>query len=412
MIYTRIDTYSAVLNNACIKDVLDLFNVNTTELDKIFDSQYKSSDVQFGSTFVYTINGIRIEVKFSEYKMLEDKEAPASSIFTFPFSYLRLYLSSEGIDYIMKLNEDVEGWNFIDLISCPDFIGSVCDNNFFVTRCDFAYDFINEKDKEFKEFRKFISQAGIDEELAPNGRLLNGYGGGLSFCLRAGSERTVYLGSTGSDRMLRVYDKKFQLTKKGYWEEEKIPYGLSSIEIESWHRVEFQCRNNYAHNYLLHNPCDFVAIMGDIKDYFLFKDAKGKFCRAWHSIINLGQKSELYKRQIAPNRFQTTSEAMAEWYVNNCSTADDVNLISCNCSDEEAYYKKISSILAKARGVNGKEFVYKRNKTLMEAKAYYNISDDVFWRKFYVHDETGVILSRNPFLTVPLGPYSEGGSSQ
>lgn len=406
MIYTRIDTYSVILNNVSIRQTLNKFDVKTDDLDDIFNSnsddskKYKKSDVKFGSTFVFTHNGIRIEVKYSEYSSSIDSSV---SVFDFKFSYVRLYLSGEGIDFLISIHSDDKNYNLFTCLSDPTFYHDICGVNYRVTRCDFAYDYINELSSSFDEFRKYIAKAEFSGDVTDTGRLFNGVPSGLSFQFRGGSERTVYLGSSGSDRMIRVYDKKFQLTKKGFWETDKNPYDIYCDDITSWNRVEFQTRDNFAHNYLLAYCCDFVAIMGEIKDYFLFRDKNGKFCRPWHSILNLGQKSELYKMQIAINVCVNYTQRMLSWRGDTCTTANSVALIYAG-SWENLYYNDQAILTAKSTGANSDLFIYKRNKTLIEAKNACNMNNDEFYRLFY-YDDSGLLRERNPFYVPPIGPY-------
>lgn len=291
MIYTRIDTYSVILYSTTIRQLLEHFDVPTHNLDEAYKNGYKKTDVKLGDTFVWKSEGLRIECKLDEYDMHQESD----SIFDVVWTWLRFYITSEGVDFLDSLHADDDTWNLQILLSSPDFWNPISEAHK-VTRCDFAFDYINYEGNEFDRLRKLIASADFDDELSSGGRLYSGNAGGLTYSYRGGKERTIYLGSTSADRMLRIYDKKFQLQDDaGNWDTSKVPDEIlqNEIQIDSWHRIELQCRDNFAERYLISCQGDFRFIMGEISAFFDVRKKDGKRIAPLHKIFLWTQRTPI-----------------------------------------------------------------------------------------------------------------------
>lgn len=284
MIYTRIDTYSVILYGSSINAVLNLFNLPADELNKAFET-YSANDVGMGSTFVLKHNGIRFDCKKDEYDF-KTSNVDVNRIFDIEWTWIRLYISGEGIDYIENCNINND---FVLQVKLSDY-------EFFsdisvaheVTRCDFAFDYINYEGNEFERLRKLIASADFDDNLSLHGRLYTGVGSGISYSYKGGREHTIYFGTPTSDRMLRIYDKKFQLCdENGNWKLEKVPAIIKEQEvtIESWYRVELQTRTAFAERYLISSQGDFRFVMGEIASFFDVRTSDGKTIAPLHKIF-------------------------------------------------------------------------------------------------------------------------------
>lgn len=283
MIYTRIDTYSVILYNCSIKSILANLFIPTANLKEVYKNAYAKHDVKIGDTFVWLSQGVRLECKLDEYK---DKEE-ATDIFDIDFSWIRLYLSGQGMDYIYSLTSDIDNYDFSIALCNPEFWSSVTEN-FKITRCDFAFDYINYEGNEFERLRKIIACADFDDKLSDKGRLYTGGMGSLTYSYRGGKERTIYLGSSAADRMLRIYDKKYQVTDEfGNIDTSQIPKAIldHEVSVDSWHRVELQTRDNFAARYLFSCNGNFRYIMGEIASYFDVRTKDGKKIAPLHKIF-------------------------------------------------------------------------------------------------------------------------------
>jgi hypothetical protein len=138
------------------------------------------------------------------------------------------------------------------------------------TRCDWAFDFINYKPEFVDCLIDHINTHKLPSERVP----LASTKGAISCKVVTGGQKTVYLGSPQSDRMLRVYDKRMQYVNLQTNTYTKLnPFG----DPDSWFRIEWQTRNMFANN-LVHGvdeqgrPADFKSILKDIFTRYAFAD--------------------------------------------------------------------------------------------------------------------------------------------
>lgn len=311
MIYTRIDTYSVILYDCSILDIFEHLSIPIEKLGQAYSKGYTKNDVKIGDTFVIVYAGIRFECKITEFTEKHDKYK--DSVIEIPFDWIRLYISGEGMDYINQI------WESLDVV----FDAALCSSDFWtpislnrkVTRCDFAFDFVNYEGNEFERLRKIIASAEFDDNLSSGGRLYTGVGSGISYQYRGGKERTIYLGTTSADRMLRIYDKKFQLTDEvGNWQTEKIPQGIlkEEIQIHSWYRIELQCRDNFADRYLISCNGDFHYIMGEISAFFDVRTKDGKRIAPLHKIFLWTQRTPIIQKANSAKPVHEV-EACGQW---------------------------------------------------------------------------------------------------
>lgn len=292
MIYTRIDTYSAILYNVSINQILNHFDVPHRYFEELFKNSYKSNQVQLGDTYVWSGYGLRLECRLIEY---QDVDNDSVFIFDHVFSWVRLYISGEGITFLENIHNDVFGYSLQTLLSSPEFYKPITDN-YKITRCDFAFDYVNYEGNEFERLTKILLHADFDLNLSKNGRLYTGDAGGITYSVRCGRERTIYFGSPGSDRLLRIYDKKYQLcSPEGVWQSDKIPKAIIDNEknIVSWYRIELQTRDAFAFRYLISSGGDFRFVMGEIKAHFDVRTSDGKLLAPLHKIYRWAENTAI-----------------------------------------------------------------------------------------------------------------------
>ena len=235
-VYPKLDWLTLMFHDCSMSDVL--FYLNQSDLVSEFvSSMYEKSGIQDNFVFVY--NYIRIEIaKFYFYQ--QDRDSP---VFDFIVPSIRVDLSGKALDYLRAC-----GWEFYDLRSLPSTL------SFHITRCDWAFDFVDYK-ADFMD--RLLDH--LQTHQLPSGRIpLISSHGAVKYSLKLGSETTVYLGATKSDKLLRVYDKRKQYidADTGLWKEE-IPFD----DPQSWFRIELQTRNQTAHGLLM------PGIDGQIRNY-------------------------------------------------------------------------------------------------------------------------------------------------
>lgn len=237
-VYPKIDWLTLMFSDSSIYDVL-VFLGQDEFLDDFVRSLYEKSGLYDQVVFVY--NYIRIEVaKFYFYGNREEDV----SMFDVVVPQIRVDLSGTALDYLRSC-----GWDFYQVRYLLD--GSL---TFHISRCDWAFDFIDYK----AEFVDQLINHLQSHQLASGRVPLISTRGAVKYSLKLGSEKTVYLGATKSDKLLRVYDKKLQYSDPltGAYTRPN-PYN----DPQSWFRIELQTRNYTAHGLLMRGED------GQIRDY-------------------------------------------------------------------------------------------------------------------------------------------------
>lgn len=246
----KLDYYSCVFADTSISDVISWVGLGNGFKDEFFKQQSERSS-GYDDVFVFNYNGVQIDVsKFYLY----GKELNISA-FDIPLPKIRLNIPGKGLDYLRS-------------------IGFECDTLFrdqayyldrqHVTRCDFAFDFVNYKGEIIDELIDYVATNQTD-----SGRIvICNMSSSLRASVRTGDQKTVYFGATTSDQLLRCYDKRLQNIDR----ESNLYIGENPYNSpQSWVRIELQMRNKKAHNMLL-NPIDFTGILHFITDYYKFAD--------------------------------------------------------------------------------------------------------------------------------------------
>ena len=209
-------------------------------------------------------------------------------IFDRIFSKIRCNISGSGLCFLRGLGFEIahncnpERW--FDPVTGEKF-------RFHLTRCDFAFDLINYKpdflDKCIEHCRDYHTDAN---------RIALMNGSGLRYSYRLGDQKTLYLGSPRSEKLLRIYDKRLEhIDKKTKAYIKDNPYH----NPDSWIRVEWQCRNNFAHSMFFATDFEgsfldrvqFVGVFREIYERYCFSDMTSKYWNRqpapfWHELFD------------------------------------------------------------------------------------------------------------------------------
>lgn len=246
----KLDWYTLMIEDHSINEVISWLGLDEAFSDEFFKSTM-AKYFSFDDTFFFVYNGVCIQVKkFYLYNELEsikvfDKKLPS----------IRLDIRGSGLDFLRS-----QGVNVDDILTDPLYLlpGS------HITRCDFAYDFINYKPEIIDQLINYCLTMHT-----PSGRILiHGLSSALTYSVKLGNEKTVYFGSSQSQQMLRVYDKRLQyidIEQDVYIKDN--PYN----NPDSWIRIELQLRKAKAHKMCL-SGSDFGGILHFILDYYQFSD--------------------------------------------------------------------------------------------------------------------------------------------
>lgn len=268
-IYCKIDWYSIVFEKESLNNVYEWLGLDST---KIREALLESVIIQtlgiYDRAFL-TYNGIRIDIKVDDWLRLQNSP---DSLFEFPLDKVRADLSGSGLDYLRSIGKNVDV-DFRD----PEKLLPNCH----VTRCDFAFDFVNYGYDETTG--KYLDITGVLIDYIRDNVACNEHGS-LNRCViinkksylkcdyKLNGQRTTYFGSTNSEKLLRVYDKKLQYfdDRAGVYIKEN-PYN----NPYSWHRIEWQTRNKFANEICFGSgEGGFLSILRKIYEEYNFADMK------------------------------------------------------------------------------------------------------------------------------------------
>lgn len=268
-IFAKFDWFTCIFNNTCILDVLNcigLGDLATEDLNTFFRSFFIMSTGASTPEVAFNYNGVMIQVNtFNVYKELDIDDINELSIadplwvFKTRFDRLRLDISGSGLDYLRQRCIDIDS-----ILPVPFELPIGSDGTpvqYHVTRCDAAFDLI-----DYGQDFLGNCKAACRQLSDPRTGRVSVAKGGVKWSTRDGDQDTLYLGSTGSDRLLRIYDKKLQYTQRNKFVSD-CPYRNGDQLPESWTRIELQCRRNDS-AVILYDCHNFEQIFRYIFDKF------------------------------------------------------------------------------------------------------------------------------------------------
>lgn len=257
-IFSKLDYFTAVIANVSVGQLLDW--LQQTDL---FSDFYASAAFRpfAGSvdSFVLTYGGITFSVNLRDFgatcpdMQMISGDAALSTV----FPAIRFNVSGSGLDLLRSKGFDCD----------TVFRQELPFDNWHLTRCDIAFDLVNYNGHILDQMISYCQHYST-----PSGRVcLYGTPSGSSWSAKTGSQKTLYLGSTQSDQLLRVYDKLLQQCPDGVWKE-PFPYGDAS-NVRSWIRFELQLRNTKAMKILYSDSEDWwLSVWKYIYEKYSFVD--------------------------------------------------------------------------------------------------------------------------------------------
>lgn len=267
--YARLDYYSAMFYFQSMDKILDYIGVDCNRFIDGIEKVY-CTDRGYDVQFVFKFNNITFSISNTDVRREIgdcDVNEQVVNIFKITFPSIRLSISGQGLDWLRSQNFDVE-----NRLRVPYPEGF---NYFKLTRVDFAYDFINSAGRFYEEMYRYLTHCqfdlGLDMIPLYNSR------SSTNFQVRAGTNKSIYIGSTQGDRLLRIYDKAYEMKdKRGNWREQ--PYFIKDSselsDVHSWVRIEWQLRRDMAQSMLFgKSDGDFyLQVLKVLHDTYLMKD--------------------------------------------------------------------------------------------------------------------------------------------
>ena len=298
----QIDAYSAVWIDCSINQMLDFYRLKKLFAGFWSDAAPSFSDMVYGQVVRMCYNDILLT--FSQYdydSALRAVEGDCSRLPDCHFRKIQISMMGKALDYMRS--------NYIDVDSAQSVFRAE-DPHMHVTRVDFAFDFVNydlQKDI-FDAFDRFTTDGC---GLSSSGRLLvRGRPSGLTFQKKYGSsERTIYIGSPASERVLRIYDK--------YMERKAANNGLfadtrwgNPSDVYSWTRCELQTRKDLAVKMLYATNYSADALLESISNFYqIYRASDDSYFRFF---INFFAPNQVKQHLVFSQKSNFVSKSAAE----------------------------------------------------------------------------------------------------
>lgn len=256
MIYQKLDYYTVICYNRTLRYCLDKIGLFDESIEML-QGEDLIECANYDKSYKLQLAGIWIEIKSEDYTdIIEDCADNDFNFVDCTLDYIRIEMSGTALDYLRStgFNPDVEFHN-------PEFWGEFGTYN--VTRCDFAFDFVNYKPNFINELLEWVRNEQRDPDgylYSASARLRTQRPGGSSYKIHDGNTiKCFYIGSSSSEKFLRIYDKLLEKTSKNkgkILDDKDFPAEFLEHETEkiySWFRIELQARTKYATT-LLYQP--------------------------------------------------------------------------------------------------------------------------------------------------------------
>lgn len=304
-VFPKFDWLSLVWNDVSFAQIAKIFGLwdiyDQHGFVNAFNSIYCRSNLFEYSEFSF--NGFRVVVIGEPYQI---RDQGFVNFYDKKLKWIKTDISGAGLDYIRNKGFDIDLMIFgLRNASCK--VCEVPESPFHVTRVDIAFDLINFMPEFLDESVKLCREYGNCNSVRVRGT--GNTKKPISWSFREGNQKTLYLGSSGSDKLCRIYDKKLQFDQDPkkwiscpYVKIKGCPPGtflneysddvLKNAEREnpqSWIRIEAQLRNDPA-NMMVDSENDFLKIFKWIYDQFgILDDPKSKTCTLWDSMFDWGK---------------------------------------------------------------------------------------------------------------------------
>ncbi len=273
-IYSKLDFFQGVFKNVDFSYVLEFIGLKSNDFGSFFTDSILSH-AGYSDMFIYKFENIKISTSYAN--ILNFENATCEKDFAhWIFSHIELQISGQGLDYLRS-----RGVNVDSILRRPSDVDELTGRPYFhVTRADFAFDLINYRSD-------FLDQC-IDYARGRSDVRLIGVKCPMQLEVRTGFEKIFYVGSSKSERKLRIYDKKLEQSDQfGLIKSSPVDY-----DVDSWIRIELQTRDKWAHR-LLYGEGDYLSIFRHIYEYYAFKGDDGLAAPFWTSLYNWDEIPEI-----------------------------------------------------------------------------------------------------------------------
>lgn len=273
----KVDWFTAIFEDCTFRDVLDWLGVDPLIYEDEFLRKEHLRSQGLDEVMIFEYEGISLECR-NTFLYNVDQEDKFISI----LPKIRLDISGTGLETLRSM-----GINVDQFLRDPHRKYRAMH----VTRCDYSFDFLNYKPEFLDKLIEYCHDNHTD-----SGRICCiGLTSSLRYSVRSGDQKTLYIGSPTSDRLLRIYDKKMQYTDPAT--------GLYIRPNDyddpwSWIRLEFQTRSKFADQFI-YSLEDGLSVLKWIYERYAFADLSTPAHRRepaafWQQLMNWDEIPKLY----------------------------------------------------------------------------------------------------------------------
>lgn len=314
-IFSKIDWLSFVFVDKSFNDVFEFLQIeDLIDVDEFFEEKYFQS-YSFSDNLAFRFHGIFLAaMDVDKYSNLD-----VNTFFDVVYPRIKVDLSGQALDFL-------RGYYIDTLKNEPGYMEKRFTDpdihlhfNSHITRIDYAFDFLNYMPTILDEMIEFIKSTQNEK-----GDYWVGFGkrGFSSKCsLKLFDQKTLYVGSPQSDKLLRVYDKKIQANKST----EVASLYETYERPDSWIRFELQLRNNFSHNFALTGRSS-EQVLKYIYDNYNFH-FKGTPCGFWQQLWRWEEIPSIIQNQsFVYAKPETPEEQFQKWIKRNIKYLIKFNL--------------------------------------------------------------------------------------
>lgn len=263
MIYSKLDWFTCMAYGVSFKDIFLALEIDEGYWQDFLNEPFQRN-MGYVTKQVYSVNGINIEFTTDD----NEKLLSCENIFEEKINEIRLDITGKGLDWLRT---------FCDIDSKlrdPQMLCIIKPVK--IKRADFAFDFVNVKGDFLDTFINYLKAKEIESNFnAYSNRLTISKGRWIQYKYVVGyGQKILYLGSTRSERLIRIYDKLLQYQTNGILTKE-LPYFCDDETVTTWWRWELQARHNSAHHMLYGSSTNNLEVLKEItKTYRLTKDGE------------------------------------------------------------------------------------------------------------------------------------------
>lgn len=317
----KFDYFTAMYYDCKVLDLLKFFNLDMYLTDDLFEC-YNKRDYLNNSAGkflkILLAPGISVELPvqsiWTALKLSEAYDIAFDQFCNTVFPSIRLALTGTGLEYLRSENYDVE-----KRFMLPSYLVGV-DGKFYanapdgtrckITRLDVAFDFLNYD----VDLYKLMCELCDKYESSP-GNIFCGLDikkcRSSKWTAKVGGERTLYLGSTASKKLVRVYDKLFQF-QQGKDSLAKFPYKtVDGVIPDSWIRLELQLKYDECDDILFTCAGDFSKMLNWFYYHFALCKAKNEVIPEFESFFNWDLISSIIQNANYGKVLPTVEEKIA-----------------------------------------------------------------------------------------------------